>query len=408
MQNVTPAQPQRGIWSSWIGQVVYDWARGIDEHPVMLQRGGTRSGKTYNSCIAWVTYLLNEGAGERLSIVRRTGPALKATVWVDMQEVLRRFGVYHADRHNKTDQVFELPNGSTIDYFPVDDDEKVHGRKRDHLWCNEANELPVDVYDQLLMRTAGKKLLDFNPKVTANHWIYARYEGSPQSVWYRSTYKDNPYVTAEQRRVIESYRETDPYKYQVYALGRRATPAHTIYPGVQPLNAWTHEKSILGLDFGYNDPMALCRVARVDTEGAPELHVWALLYESHLLTSDMPARLDELGVSRRERIVCDSAEPDRIEALRQAGYNAMPASKGPGSVVAGIDKVKSHKIKVGGPAAAEALREFRNYRWQVNSATNEVLDVPVDGDDHFCDAVRYPVQTLMLKKRQTKMGTIAR
>ena len=391
MSNVT--SPKEKIWSSWIGQVVYDWARGVDSRPVMLQRGGTRSGKTYNGCIAWVNYLLNEGAGERLSLVRRTGPALKATAWRDMQEVLRRHHIYRPDRHNKTEQEFTFPNGSVIEYFPVDDDEKVHGRARDHLWCNEANELPVDAYDQLIMRTKGKKLLDFNPKVSRNHWIYKRYEGNENAVWYRSTYKDNPFVTAEQIRIIEGYRHTDPWKYDVYALGKEGTPSHTIYTDVGHLSEWVHGAGVLGLDFGYNDPMALARVARVDKEGKPELHIWALLHESYLLTEDLAQKLPTLGATKHDTIVCDSAEPDRIETLCKHGFDAIPAKKGKGSVSAGIDKMKGHSIKIGGPAAEQFLHEFRHLRWQVNSATGEVLDVPVDGDDHGPDAVRYALHT---------------
>jgi hypothetical protein len=85
---------------------------------------------------------------------------------------------------------------------------------------------------------------------------------------------------------------------------------------------------------------------------------------------------------------CDSAEPDRIEQLKRAGFNAKPAKKGTGSVKAGIDWMKQHAIRVGGPAGEEARREFRNYRWQTRDG-GQPTDEPVGTDDHAPDMTRY-------------------
>jgi phage terminase large subunit len=376
------------VRSTWIGTATLRWLRADDVEPVLIHKGGTRSGKTYNSCIAWATYL-SETPGERLSIVRATNPALKATAWRDMREVLSRMGFYHPDWHNKTDQIFEFPNGSEIDYFPTDHEQKVHGRKRDHLWANEANELTLAKWDQLDLRTRHRAMLDFNPSFQADHWIWQRFEGGPNVRWYTSTYRDNPYITDEQRRKIEALKERDPWKWTVYGLGNRKRPATAIYRDVTGLDEWPHEMAPLGLDFGYNDPMSLNRVQVVDTEGKPEIHVWCLLHESHLTTSDLVGRLPDLGVGKSETIVCDSAEPDRIEQLQRAGYNAKPARKGPGSVTAGIDMMQGHKIRVGGPAGHRAKQEFQGYRWKRHASTDEILDEPANGDDHAPDAVRY-------------------
>ena len=389
------------VEATWIGRVTLEWAREAESPPVLVHKGGTRSGKTYNACIAWADYLSNEGAGETLSIVRATLPALKASVLKDMVEVLRRLGLYSADRHHKADKVITLPSGSRIEYFSTDDEQKVHGRKRDHLWGNEANEIAAKAWRQLILRTRHKKMLDFNPSFQPSHWINSEYSGSDSALWYTSTYHDNPHLTDEQRREIESLKEKDPWAWKVYGLGKQARPAAAIYHDVKPLGSWAHgnngHSGALGLDFGYNDPMSLNRVRRIDKEGKPQLDVWALLHESHLTTQDLIDRLPELGVQKGEVIVCDSAEPDRIELLRRAGYNAKAARKGKGSVKAGIDLCKQHAIRVGGPAGDRAREEFENYRWKYHSGTDTLLDEPQDGDDHAPDAVRYAVTTEMLK-----------
>lgn len=379
-------QPE--VRTTWIEAVTTEWLHE-GYPPALIHKGGTRSSKTYNICIAFAAHLSSTaGANDRLSIVRATNPALKATAWHDMKQVLRRMRLYDANRHNKTDQVYEFASGGIIDYFPSDD-QKAHGRARDILWCNEANEVTLDEFDQLNLRTRKGVVLDFNPSMTTDHWIWNRYENSPEALWYTSTYKDNPFLPDEQIRKIEALKHQDPWKWTVYGLGMKGRPAAAIYHDVQALDVWQHQSSVLGLDFGYNDPMSLCRVQRKDGVPKPTLDIWALLHETHLTTDDLVERMPDLGVTKDERIVCDSAEPDRIEKLQRAGYDAVPADKGPGSVSAGIDALKSHRIRVGGPAGHRARQEFQGYRYKTHAATGEASDTPAKGNDHAPDAVRY-------------------
>ena len=51
-----------------------------------------------------------------------------------------------------------------VEFFGADDEQKIRGRGRDILYCNEANELRYDQeFHQLLMRTTYKIIIDFNP-----------------------------------------------------------------------------------------------------------------------------------------------------------------------------------------------------------------------------------------------------
>jgi phage terminase large subunit len=385
------------LQTTWIGTVTLAWLTEPKAPRMLVHKGGTRSGKTYNACIAWADYLTSEGQGETLSLVRATLPALKASILSDMVEVLRAMGLYTEARHNKTDKIIDLPGGARIDYFSTDDEQKVHGRSRDHLWGNEANEIPLPAWRQLVLRTRHRLMLDFNPSFQPGHWINEEYGGSGDAIWYTSTYTDNPHLTDEQRREIESLKEKDPWAWEVYGLGKQARPAAAIYHDVKPLGEWAGGgKPVLGLDFGYNDPMSLCRVRRQDAEGQPRLKVQALLHESHLTTQDLVDTLPELDIDQDEKIICDSAEPDRIEVLQRAGYDARPAKKGKGSVKSGIDLVKQHALRVGGPAGAKARQEFQNYRWRRHRGTDALMDEPEDGDDHAPDAVRYALTELML------------
>lgn len=379
---------------------VYDLT--VEEHHNYVVTGQNlivhNSGKTYNGCIAWASYLSKLEEPETLSLVRATGPALKASIVKDMIAVLREMGLYSSKRHHKTDMTIELPNGSVIDYFPTDDEMKVHGRTRDHLWANESNEIPFAAWRQLMLRTKGRKMLDFNPSFEPRHWIMREYEGSRDSIWYTSTYKDNPYITDEQRRQIEALKESDPWAWKVYGLGLYARPATAIYHNVTRLSEWNHSASstVLGLDFGYNDPMSLCRIKRTDQEGVPLLDVWHLIHESYLTTSQLVERFPDVGVTKRDLIICDN-DPDRIQQIKKKGYNAMPVTKGAGSVKAGIDYLKGHAIRIGGPAQERAYEEVVNYRWKRHVTSGVVLDEPVGTDDHAPDAIRYPAMEYYMR-----------
>lgn len=381
----------RTIKSTWHEAVTYDWLTDPRGTRTAIHEGGTRSGKTYNICIAWAEYLL-ETPGVLLSITRATGPALKATVRRDMIEVLRAFGVYSLDAHNRTDDIITLPSGSQIEFFACDEDQKVHGRKRDYLWENEANEIDEDVHRQLVIRTGRRVLLDFNPSMREDHWIWRRYDDAPDVTRWRSTHLDNPFLTPEQIAEIMALKDQDEWAWQVYGLGLRGVPADSIFRGVEALPAWPEGVPyVYGLDFGYNDPMALCRLGRKDREGRPDLFVWSLVHESYLTTSDLTARLPGLGVEHGIPIYCDSAEPDRIEELRRAGYYALPADKGPGSVRAGLDFLKRHTIHVGGPAGEKARAEWKAYRWK--KVRGVIQDDPAHEDSHAPDAGRYAAFT---------------
>lgn len=62
-------------------------------------------------------------------------------------------------------------------------------------------------------------ILSFNP-VNVNHWIKKHFIDSGLATVVHSTYKDNKFLTDEDRKVLESFKYTDQYYYQVYCLGQ--------------------------------------------------------------------------------------------------------------------------------------------------------------------------------------------
>ena len=61
-------------------------------------------------------------------------------------------------------------------------------------------------------------VLSFNP-VNINHWIKRHFIDSKLATVCHSTYKDNKFLTEDDKEALESFKDTDPYYYNVYCLG---------------------------------------------------------------------------------------------------------------------------------------------------------------------------------------------
>ena len=64
-----------------------------------------------------------------------------------------------------------------------------------------------------------------------------------------------------------------------------------------------------------------------------------------------------------------------------------PATKGRDSINIGIDTLKRYKLFVT-KDSLNTIKEFRNYKWKEDKNGN-VLNVPIDTNNHSIDAIRY-------------------
>lgn len=352
----------------------------------VINQGSTRSSKTYSLCQLMIVYCLNN-PNKLVSIVRKSFPSLRATVYRDMIDILTELKIYSEKFHNKTENIYTFPNGSRMEFFSLDDSQKVRGRKRDILWCNESNELSFEEFNQLNFRTGEKLFFDFNPSDT-EHWLYDLID-KENGLLIHSTYKDNTFLSKELVKEIQELIKVDQDYYNIYALGLPSKSNHTIYNHQKVFDLCPEpQETIYGLDFGYAHPTALIKCDFYDDE----VFVTEVIYESYLTTDELIAQMNLLEISKKITIVADYARPEIIEQIRRAGYNIHNAIK---NVKEGIDAVKSIGISYH-HESKNIAREFRNYKWKV--INDKLQDEPVKLHDDALDAIRYAV----LYKR--KMG----
>lgn len=349
-----------------------------NEARFIINEGGSRSSKTYSLCQLILVYCL-QNKGVVVSIIRKTFPALRATAMRDFLEVLKDAGIYEKSSHNMSEHIYSFNNGSIVEFFSVDDEQKIRGRKRHLAWCNEANELYYDDFTQLNMRTESKLIFDYNPS-DSNSWLYDLPKN--ESILIKSTYKDNPFLPESIKTQIEDLKRTDEALYQIYALGEKAISKSNIYSNwtFLPHRPARFTQFIYGIDFGYNHPTALVRIYWHEKD----IFIEPVIYESYLTTSDLLDRFEKLGIEPNADIIADYARPEIIAELNNNGYNVINANK---SVKKGIDNVKTFGIFC---MENEALKkEYQNYKWK--KVGDQITDEPVKLWDDAMDATRYAV-----------------
>ena len=342
----------------------------------VINEGGSRSSKTYSLCQLVIIYCLQNNH-KVVSVIRKTFPALRATVLRDFIEILKELNIYSVEDHNKSEHIYTFPNGSIVEFFSVDDEQKIRGRKRDIAWCNEANELYFDDFTQLNMRTESKLIFDYNPSESTS-WLYELPQ--EESIMIKSTYRDNPFLPQSIRTQIEDLKRTDEALYQIYALGEKAISKSNIY------SQWSfvaHRparfvKYVYGLDFGYNHPTALMRVYYCDKD----IYVEPVIYESYLTTTMLIEKLATLGIEQTVSILADYSRPEIIQEMNIAGYDVINANK---VVKKGIDNLKTFGVICQDDKALK--REYENYKWK--KVGDFITDEPVKLFDDAMDAIRY-------------------
>tara|TARA_R110002072_G_scaffold293365_1_gene462638 strand:- start:734 stop:1897 length:1164 start_codon:yes stop_codon:yes gene_type:complete len=357
---------------------------------IVVEQGGTRSGKTYN-IILWIIFNYCTTKNDKvITVCRKSFPSLRATVMRDFMSILENYNIYDEKYHNKSNSEYHL-FGNLIEFISLDQPQKIRGRKRDLLFINEGNELYFEDWQQLVFRTQDRIVVDFNPS-DEYHWLYDKVIPRDDCDFFKTTYLDNPFIEKSIILEIERLRDTDEQYWQIYGLGERAASLSTVFRYAEVSNIPSEADLIAyGMDFGYtNDPTTLVSVY---IEGH-NLYVKEHLYQTQMTTNDINVFLKEERLLNNP-IYADSAEPRLIKELRSMGHNIFPSLKGRDSINAGIDLLKRYKIHILS-TSTNAISEFRNYKWKEDK-TGLLTNNPIDMHNHIIDPCRYATYSILSK-----------
>lgn len=356
---------------------------------IVVEQGGTRSGKTYNILLWIIFHYCAKYTGQTITIARKTFPAVRSSVMRDFFDILKQHELYNEDLHNKSNSEYVL-NGNLVEFVSLDQPQKIRGRKRDLAFLNEANELTFEDWQQIVFRTNGRIILDYNPS-DSFHWIYDRVIPREDADFYQTTYQDNPFLDATIVAEIERLKQTDEHYWRVYGLGERGTNRAQVFQFTTYQQLPPQAKFLsYGLDFGFtNDPSALVACY----QWGDNLYFQEILYSTNLTNQDLSQMFTKFEVGRYDEIFADSSEPKSIEELHRMGFNVKPTAKGADSVNAGIDMLKRYKLHVNG---SNLVKEMENYKW-LEDKNGNLLNKPEDKYNHAIDALRYGVWNKLSK-----------
>ena len=341
------------------------------------------------------SYSLNN-TKKTITICRKTYPALRVSAMRDFIEILRNYNLYDDKAHNKSSSEYRL-NGNVVEFISLDSPQKVRGRKRDVLFVNEANELNWEDWQQLIFRTVGRIILDYNPS-DEFHWIYEKVKTREDADFHITTYKDNGFLEPSIVKEIELLRSTDENYWRVYGLGQIGSSLAIIFKPIL-IDSIPENASFVsyGMDFGYtNDPTTLISIFKSDTN----LYVKEHIYRTGMTNRDIHNELTRLKVGKRDEIFADSAEPKTIDELYRFGWNIKPSTKGRDSINIGIDMLKRFTINIT-KDSLNTIKEFRNYKW-AEDKNGIILNKPVDAFNHSIDSIRYGIYNKLARPNYGK------
>lgn len=356
--------------------------------------GGTSASKTVSIIIFLIAKAECDTVPTLTSIVAESFPHLRRGAMRDFLLIMQAHGHFYDDKWDKTNSVYTFENGSQMEFFSVDQPEKVRGARRDRLFINEANNIPFSAFEELEVRTREFIFLDWNP--VSSFWYYEDVKDKREDVDELTlTYLDNESLDPAIVASIEARRNRKGW-FDVYGLGKLGDIEGRIFRDWKTIDDIPHEARLerYGLDFGYtNDPTAI--VAIYYYNGGYILD--EVLYQKGLSNKQIA---DTLLNQKKALVIADSAEPKSIDEIRSYGVNIQPATKGPGSVSQRIQMAQDQQISYT-KRSVNLQKEYRNYLFEVDK-NGTVTNMPEHFWSHSMDAFMYAMASLvpMIQRQQ--------
>ena len=200
--------------------------------------GGGSSGKSYFIAQRWI-YMLIHPTRCNLLVVRQTGDTNRRSTFPLLKQVISNWNLSEHFKVNESDMRIKCKlTGNEVAFAGLDDVEKIKSITFENgeltcIWIEEATECQEADINQLKVRLRGGKskkqmVLSFNP-INIQHWIKKHFIDSGLATVCFSTYKDNKFLTDDDRKALEDLQYIDEYTYEVYCLGKWGILGKTVF-----------------------------------------------------------------------------------------------------------------------------------------------------------------------------------
>jgi phage terminase large subunit len=281
----------------------------------------------------------------------------------------------------------------------------------DICWVEEAQKVSDHSWKILIptiRRDASEVWISFNPELEDDPTAIRFLKNTPpNSIVLKVNWQDNPWLPQVLKDEADHLRATDPEEYFHVWEGQFWSRSDAqIFNKKWAIVEFTPGADwygpLHGIDFGFSTTPTCI--------GRQWIHKDCLWVEEaygglRIETVDLPAQLDRIEDSKGFTWRADSARPETISFLNNAGYTVVGAEKGPGSVEDGLSFMKSFdRINIH-PRAKMACEQIRLYRFKTDRHTGEVLKQIEKKHDDWSDQCRYALEPL-IKGRTGSMADV--
>ena len=371
-------------------------------------QGSTSAGKTYGIIPIEIDYAIKNNR-ILTTFVAESIPAVKAGCVKIFKDIMHETGRWNESNWLGNPMQYTFSNGSIIEFKSFDTIGKAKAAgKRDRLFLNEANHIPFNIADTLMIRSKITTI-DFNPD--NEFWAHTEVLPEPNSEFLLLTYLDNegcPKETVEDLEIkmdkafynrFGDWNEVSNIKStywanwcKVYVRGEIGSLEGVIFNNWKLIDNIPPDARLIGYgcDFGYsNDPTAIVEVYTYN--GKRILN--EICYQKGLSNSQIAKMIPTKHVA-----YCDSAEPKSIAELKRYGLTAKGVTKGSDSINFGIQIMHEQDYLVTSHST-NLINELRKYAWDKDKKTGSKLNKPIDNFNHAIDAIRYhEMESIGLKK----------
>jgi phage terminase large subunit len=346
---------------------------------LIINQGGQGSSKTY-STLQVIYNALISGPKLKTTFCSYALPHLKQGVISDFDNIIDSFGENIGEIKSSPSQPIYHIGKSEINCYGVEGNiAMAHGPRRDILFINECNrKITYEVFDQLFSRSKIT-FLDFNPD--QEFWLHEKVIPFIPHVLIKSNFLDNPYLPDEERNNILMKKDNPHFAnwWRVYGMGELGKLEGAIFQD------WKHGEFdntlpySFGLDFGFNDPDALVKVA-IDTK-RKIIYADEKLYKTGNSASQLKLLLT-MHCAKDNLIVADCADARMIDTLK-SDFNIVPVNKAKWTIAEALKMMQSYQIVIT-ESSFNLAKELNNYLWSDKRA-----GIPIDAFNHLIDGIRY-------------------
>ena len=407
-------------------------------HEFYNLRGGRGSGKSSFCALELISQIMKDETGlSNALVLRKWAVTLRSSVFSQIQWAIETLGVgdYWKSILNPMQFVY-LPTGQVIRLTGLDDPQKLRSLKPvkgyfKFLWCEEFNELGGELELRNLQQSVLRGgdsfcvLRSFNPPISRINWANEFCDRPDErALNHHSNYLQIPVEWLGQTFLDEAdrLREINPRAFQHEYMGEPVGSGSEVFETLEVREITDEEYSQLskvysGLDWGFStDPACFLRVSY---EPKTET-VWIMdeIYKTHLSNRQLADLIKESGwdnlgyrisytplidgaYKERALIIADSASPKDIADMRDHGLKIIPCTKFAGCVEYRIRWLQHRKIIVDPKRTPNCARELRNYQYDIDKRTGEILSSVPDKDNHALDSLSYSLDRVIYSKKHS-------